>query len=189
MGDIMDTLLTKLNSYHILSNLLPGAIFYNIIINIFCSIKIIELSFFVEICVFYSVGMIFNRIGSLVIENICKKRGIIKFVEYKDYHKAANKDNIIYSLNETAAMYRTFLTGFFIILILFLIILILFLLELIFNTTFNINTQIDDLAKQHILIILILLISLIILFFCSYKKQVGYVIKRVHCINEDNKDE
>ena len=46
----MDALLAKLNSYHILSSLFPGAIFYNIL-NIFLNITFIELSFITEICI------------------------------------------------------------------------------------------------------------------------------------------
>lgn len=141
----MDALLAKLNSYHILSSLFPGAIFYNIL-NIFLNITFIELSFITEICIFYFVGIIFNRLGSLLTENVCKKTKIIDFVKYEDYIKAVNKDNTIYSFVETANMYRTFLTGF-----------------------------------------ITLLIFFIVLFFYSYKKQVGYITKRVkNYINEVN---
>ncbi len=164
----MDALLAKLNSYHILSSLFPGAIFYNIL-NIFLNITFIELSFITEICIFYFVGIIFNRLGSLLTENVCKKTKIIDFVKYEDYIKAVNKDNTIYSFVETANMYRTFLTGFITLLIL--------LPGYIYKNGLSI----------HILTISIALIFFIVLFFYSYKKQVGYITKRVkNYINEVN---
>ncbi len=168
----MDALLAKLNSYHILSNLFPGAIFYNILI-IFFNIKFVEFSFITEICIYYFIGIIFNRIGSLVIEKICREKNIIKFVKYEDYIKAVNKDTSIYSFVETADMYRTFLTGF-------IIMLLISLPVYVYMKGFSI----------YLFIIFAILIFLIVLFFYSYKKQVGYVTKRVeNYIKEGNIDE
>ena len=168
----MDTLLAKLNSYHILSNLFPGAIFFNLI-TLFFGIEHDNLSFITEICIYYFTVIIFNRIGSLVIENICKKYNIIMFSKYKDYIKAVNKDISIYSFVETSDMYRTFLTGF-------IIMLLILLPVYVYIKGFSI----------YILVMFTILTLLIVLFFYSYKKQVGYITKRVnHYINEGNIDE
>lgn len=168
----MDTLLAKLNSYHILSNLFPGAIFYNILI-LFFNIEFDELSFITEICIYYFTGVIFNRIGSLIIEQVCKEINIIKYVKYEDYIKVVSKDSSLYSIVETSDMYRTFLTGF-------IIMLLILLPAYICMNGFSI----------HILIMVAVLILLIVLFFYSYKKQVGYITKRVKSyINEGNIDE
>lgn len=168
----MDTLLAKLNSYHILSNLFPGAIFFNLFI-LFFGIELNDLSFITEICIYYFTGIIFSRIGSLVIEEICKRYNIITFSTYEDYIKAVNKDISIYSFVETSDMYRSFLTGFIILLLIFL----------------PVYVYIKG-CSIYIIIMLITLILLIVLFFYSYKKQVGYITKRVNnYINEGNINE
>ena len=64
----IESLLEKLSSYNLLNNLLPGAIFCYLlktIVNIDISNNIVE-----DLFVYYFIGMIISRIGSIIIEPI-----------------------------------------------------------------------------------------------------------------------
>ena len=102
----MESLLEKLSSYNILNNLIPGA-FFAFFWNQLDLYKI-ELSGVVEsLFVYYLLGMIISRIGSLVVEELFKKWKLIKYTDKHRYIEAVNKDSRIADLLETSNMYRT----------------------------------------------------------------------------------
>ena len=157
----MEILLEYLRRYDIWNNLFPGMIFiytYNIFWNVYDwnQIPIVYIFFMA-----YFVGMIISRIGSICIEPLLKKIKFIIFIDYKFYLIAIECDKAIIELNTVNNIYRTILTG-----------LIIFLLVFI-------HKDINDICMLINSETVIYNLFLIVLFLLSYRKQTGYINKRV----------
>ena len=101
----MDKFIEKLEEYKIFNYLLPGIIFtyllkYYVGIDIFQS-NVIEMAF-----IFYFIGSVISRFGSVVIEEILKKIKFIKYSNYNDYINAVKKDDFIKKLLISNNTYR-----------------------------------------------------------------------------------
>lgn len=168
----MDKFIEKLGEYKIFNYLLPGIIFtyllkYYVGIDIFQS-NVIEMAF-----IFYFIGSVISRFGSVIIEEILKKIKFIKHSNYNDYINAVKKDNFIKKLLISNNTYRTLCAGFLLILI------IKGVKELV--NYFNLQTGI---------IYTIVIIFGFILYLLSFKKQTGIIVKRVDKVkSEENKTE
>lgn len=168
----MDKFIEKLEEYKIFNYLLPGIIFayllkYYVGIDIFQS-NVIEMAF-----IFYFIGSVISRFGSVVIEEILKKIKFIKYSNYNDYINAVKKDDFIKKLLISNNTYRTLCAGFLLILI------IKGVKELV--NYFNLQTGI---------IYTIVIIFGFILYLLSFKKQTGIIVKRVDKVkSEENKTE
>lgn len=168
----MDKFIEKLEEYKIFNYLLPGIIFtyllkYYVEIDIFQS-NVIEMAF-----IFYFIGSVISRFGSVVIEEILKKIKFIKYSNYNDYINAVKKDDFIKKLLISNNTYRTLCAGFLLILI------IKGVKELV--NYFNLQTGI---------IYTIVIIFGFILYLLSFKKQTGIIVKRVDKVkSEENKTE
>lgn len=168
----MDKFIEKLEEYEIFNYLLPGIIFtyllkYYVGIDIFQS-NVIEMAF-----IFYFIGSVISRFGSIVIEEILKKIKFIKYSNYNDYINAVKKDDFIKKLLISNNTYRTLCAGFLLILI------IKGVKELV--NYFNLQTGI---------IYTIVIIFGFILYLLSFKKQTGIIVKRVDKVkSEENKTE
>lgn len=154
-------LLEYLRRYDIWNNLFPGMIFiysYNIFWKVYDwnQIPIVYIFFLA-----YFVGMIISRIGSICIEPLLKKIKFIIFIDYKFYLTAIECDNDIIELNTVNNVYRTILTG-----------LIIFLLVFI-------KKEINNMCMFISIETIICNLFLILLFLFSYRKQTGYINKRV----------
>lgn len=157
----MEMLFEYLRRYDICNNLFPGMIFiyiYNIFWNVYDwnQIPIVYIFFMA-----YFIGMIISRIGSICIEPLLKKIKFIKFIDYRSYLTAVECDKTIIELNTVNNVYRTILTG---LIIFFLV----FIQKEINNICMLINSEIA-----------IYNLFLIVLFLFSYRKQTGYINKRV----------
>lgn len=168
----MDKFIEKLEEYEIFNYLIPGIIFtyllkYYVGIDIFQS-NVIEMAF-----IFYFIGSVISRFGSVVIEEILKKIKFIKYSNYNDYINAVKKDDFIKKLLISNNTYRTLCAGFLLILI------IKGVKELV--NYFNLQTGI---------IYTIVIIFGFILYLLSFKKQTGIIVKRVDKVkSEENKTE
>lgn len=168
----MDKFIEKLEEYKIFNYLLPGIVFtyllkYYVGIDIFQS-NVIEMAF-----IFYFIGSVISRFGSVVIEEILKKIKFIKYSNYNDYINAVKKDDFIKKLLISNNTYRTLCAGFLLILI------IKGVKELV--NYFNLQTGI---------IYTIVIIFGFILYLLSFKKQTGIIVKRVDKVkSEENKTE
>lgn len=157
----MEMLLEYLRRYDIWNNLFPGMIFiysYNIFWNVYDwnQIPIVYIFFMA-----YFIGMIISRIGSICIEPLLKKIKFIKFIDYSSYLTAVECDKTIIELNTVNNVYRTILTGLIIFLLIF------------------IHKEINDICMLINSEIVIYDLFLIVLFLLSYRKQTGYINKRV----------
>src|SRR5437879_12159517 len=105
----MKELLDKLSSYNLFNYLLPGTIFVaaaqRISAHTFKQDNIV-----VELFLYYFIGLVISRIGSLVIEPVMRKTRFVKFAPYKDFVRGCANDAKIEVLSEQHNMYRTLCT-------------------------------------------------------------------------------
>ena len=113
MKDILD----KLSSYNIFNYLLPGTIFVYIL-DKFVGYNLIQPDLLFGSFIYYFIGMIISRLGSVFLEPFLKWTNFLKFEEYKDYIKASKIDVKIELLSEVNNSYRTIVSMFLLILVL-----------------------------------------------------------------------
>src|SRR5260221_6154572 len=157
----MKELVDKISDFHVFSFLLPGVIFA-IIADKFTIYNFIQHDVIVGAFVYYFIGLVISRFGSLVIEPLLKKSGFLVFIDYKRVVTASQKDSKIDLFSQQNNIYRSFCT-------IFILLLVLKWYELI-EKEFPILTYMD---------LYLLIVLLLIMFLFSYRKQTRYIIKRV----------
>lgn len=171
MENVAEKMLERISSYNLFNNLLPGAVYcflLNKLLGInFCSGNIVE-----DLFIYYFTGMVVSRIGSVIIEPICKKIKFVKFAKYGDFLKASKKDEKIDILSETNNTYRTMLS--------------LMLVLLITKLYIFISSKCETIVAWTPVVIITVLF---LLFAFSYRKQTSYVRERVIKINEKSNEE
>jgi hypothetical protein len=157
----MNAIFEKLSSYNIFNYLLPGILFV-VLAEALTSFSFVQKDILLGVFLYYFIGLVISRIGSLVIEPIFKKTKFVRFAEYSDFVSASKNDEKLNLLSETNNMYRTFCSLFFLL-------ILLKVYEHIagyFQTVGNWNAE-------------ILIIGLLIIFCFSYRKQTQYITKRI----------
>lgn len=157
----MDELIKKITPYQIFNYLLPGVIFVVILKNI-TYYDLTQDDILVAFFLYYFIGLIISRIGSLIIEPFLKKIKIIKFARYEDFINASKNDSKIEILSEQNNTYRT-ITSLFILLILF-------------KVYESVSYQIGFFKNNYALVLTTLLLILVIF---SYTKQTVYIKRRI----------
>ena len=164
----MNSILEKLDSYQILTNLLPGA-FFVLGTRFFLNLELPTNHISEDVIIYYFMGIIISRIGSLVIEPILKKIGFLKYAPYRDFVNASKANSKIDTLSAANNYVRSLLTSA----LLFPVIGGLRVLAL--NCSwFSCNWR------------WVLLLFIIIIFLFSYKKQTEYIYKRVEAVLSQN---
>ena len=157
----MNELLNKLTSYNLFNYLLPGAIFV-VIAEKTSSFSFIQENIFLAFFLYYFIGMIISRIGSLIIEPLLTKLKIIKYSPYSQFLAASKKDSKIDILLEANNTYRTICS--------------LFLLLIVLKSYEFLLIKFPELNKWNSVL---LLFGLLILFVLSFRKQTRYITKRI----------
>lgn len=157
----MKDLLDKLSSYNIFNYLLPGVVFVAIA-NSLTKYNFVQTDIVIGVFLYYFIGLVISRIGSVVIEPVLKWTGFVKFSEYRDYVDASHKDKLIEVLSEANNMYRTFLS-------LFLFLSLLKIYEALSERFQCLNSLSSGIA----------IVGPLALFAFSYRKQTAYITKRV----------
>jgi hypothetical protein len=157
----MKELLDKLSSYNIFNYLFPGVIFV-VLLSKISQYDLIQEDIITSAFLYYFIGLVISRVGSLFIESFLKWINFLKFSEYSKFVSTSKVDIKIDLFSEVNNMYRTFCS--------------LFLLLIISKVY---ETYLSELTffKSYGYSVLILL--LLILFIFSYKKQTNYITKRV----------
>ena len=169
MEEILAQIVEKISSYNIVNNLYPEILFVYVL-KIMFGTNLLSNNWFENLIVFYFVGMVLSRIGSIVIEPVMKKIKIIKYAPYQDYVKASSIDPLVGTLSETNNTYRTLLSTF------------------ICAFVYKLGASINEVCLKNKITFLqenkdwILLTVLILLFVFSYVKQTSYVRKRVESV-------
>ena len=162
----MKDLLEKLSSYNIFNYLLPGVVFVAISSSL-TGYSLIQDDIVIGVFLYYFIGLVISRIGSIVVEPVLKWLGFVHFSEYRDYIQATEKDKLLEVLSEANNMYRTFLS-------LFLCLAILKAFEVITGYHPFLNDWLPA----------IIVVGLLFLFAFSYRKQTSYISRRVSSAKE-----
>lgn len=157
----MKDLLDKLSSYNIFNYLLPGVLLA-VIVSAITSFKLLQDDLLTSPFVYYFLGAVVSRVGSLVVEPAMKRYGFISFAPYDDYVSALKNDPKLEILSETNNMYRTLCA-----LILLVTVVYLYDLASLYHPFFK------------TLVPAMVILLLLALFLASYKKQTAYIVKRV----------
>lgn len=163
----MDKILEKLSSYNIFNYLFPGAVFC-VIADRYFTIPLLQDSIIEGLFLYYFVGLVISRFGSIAIEPLLMRLRIIQYSDYSDFVKASKADPKIEILSESNNMYRSLLSA-----------VALLCLIIVTNKLVIDHPDFGDCVKYA------LLPALIVLFGFSYKKQTDYISKRVSA-NKDS---
>lgn len=161
----MKEFLDKISSYNLFNYLLPGILFV-VIAKEFTSYSFIQEDIIIGVFVYYFIGLVISRFGSLIIEPFLKSISFLKFAPYPDFISASKKDPKIEIFSEANNMYRTFSSMFALLLLIKLF-------------TF-INSKFPILRGYNVYILIILFL---IMFLCSYRKQTKYITNRIKANN------
>ena len=175
MENAIEKVIDKISTYEILNRIIQGTI-YIVLTEKLTRFSLQDENLLTKIVICYLAGLVIGRIGSLVIEPIlCHKtkkgKAIAHFVPYNEYVEAEKLDETRHIKEFLAInnMYRSLITT---------------MLALLF--TIIISYIWDCAIVNHIAwVIPFIIILLMILFILSYRKQTGYIKKRVEKILKD----
>lgn len=157
----MKDFLDKLSSYNIFNYLFPGIVFV-VLCESFTSFSFIQSDIILGVFIYYFIGLIISRIGSLIIEPFYKWTKFIKFSDYSDFVSSSKQDDKIELLSEVNNMYRTLSSMVFVILF------------LKFYDKISSYLSFLTVYKSEIVILL-----LFVMFSFSYRKQTNYITSRI----------
>lgn len=161
----MKDLLDKISSYNLFNYLLPGILFV-CISKYFTDYNFIQDNNFIGVFLYYFIGMVISKFGSLFVEPILIKISFLKFADYKSFIVASKKDEKIELFSEVNNTYRTIIALF--------IILLLVKTYNYFQVRWNISINITY---------LIVVVVILVIFLFSYRKQTNYITERIKSNN------
>ena len=157
----MTKLLDKISTYQVVNYIIPGSVLC-VLLKHLVGYDVIAFSMIENIIICYFVGLINSRLGSLVLRPVLK---LCKFVEdapYSDYIKAEKQDAKLTELSDINNVFRSFASAMLLLLIAYGIKHIEVIENFIID---NFNW--------------IAILSLLILFIFSMRKQTKFVKDRV----------
>lgn len=157
----MKEILSKLSSYNLFNYLLPGVIFV-IAASKFSRYSFMQQDIIIGLILYYFIGLVISRFGSIAIEPFLRKISFIRCADYEDFVSASKKDEKLELLSEINNTYRTLCS--------------LFALFLLLKVYEKIEDTFSDLQDWSAMILVILLFFM---FLFSYRKQTAYVVKRI----------
>ncbi|MEM8778645.1 MAG: hypothetical protein AAGF26_07210 [Cyanobacteria bacterium P01_G01_bin.49] len=157
----MEKLIDRFSSFNIFTNLFPGIVFCFMAKSLY-DIQLLQEDLLVGLFVYYFVGMIISRIGSILVEPILEATKFISYPKYSDFLIASKSDPKINLLLETNNSYRSVIALIFCI-----------GLTAIWKQLLLANSNFEYFS------VYIIVIALFFLFLFAYKKQTRYIKKRV----------
>lgn len=157
----MKELLDKLSSYNIFNYLFPGVVFV-VLLSKISEYDLIQKDIITGAFLYYFIGLIISRVGSLFIEPFLKWINFLKFSEYSKFVSASKVDAKIDLFSEVNNMYRTLCSLF-----------LLLAISKVYETYLSELTFFKNYGSVFIIVLLL------ILFVFSYRKQTSYITKRV----------
>lgn len=158
--DSVKSLIEHFSKYEFIANLIPGTIL-GIFLQFVIGWNFLSEQFFYAFVELYFIGLIANRVGSLIIEPLLKRWKFITHCDYPKYLEAEKNDNKISVLNADSNMYRSFVA-------VFLISFLAYFYRLLWDRCLFL--------REYYAIILIL--ALLALFAFAYRKQCKTIVKR-----------
>lgn len=186
MSELLSNIIEKVSSYNLFNNFLPGVITCYLIEKT-THFSILSNVFWQNFFIYYFVGLIVSRIGSILIEKTLrkikyyniKKRKKEKFLNvagYKDYVAATKNQPIIETLSETNNVYRTVISVFLTVL----------LAKVYDMLVYNLLSRFICVSQD--LVFITLCVFMIILFVFSYRKQTTYISKRIEFMKSEKEN-
>ncbi len=169
-GEAMKEVIEKLSSYNLFNYLLPGILFAAFG-DYITAYKIIQKDLLIGLFLYYFVGLVISRIGSLILEPIMRRVRFVTFAPYTDFVRASQHDRKIDLFSEQNNMYRTLCALF---------------LSLGMLKFFEIIADSIEVTPEFATYILLGLLFL--LLAASYRKQTGFIKKRVELANSSEHD-
>ena len=160
----MEKLIETLNHYELITCLIPGLMFCQFTDWLYGTGFITDNSVTLIISG-YVFGQVISRLGSLVVEPVCKKLKIIIMAPYHDWLEAIKADDKISTITEKSTVYRSWVA--------------LVLIHIFMPCVINLNECVLVFGYQKLLIIQLFILTF---FLLAYRKQVAYVRKRVQKI-------
>lgn len=166
----MEKLISSIPVYNLLTNLIPGTVLAALLKFCVegCDIFSLTNNIWILAVILYFLGIINSRISSLVFEPLIKRLEIVKCASHKDFTDAELKDTSgkLTQLSRMNNEYRSYISVFAIVLILKL-------------------TFLSSCAKDFVTdnVCWFILGLGILLFLCSYRKQVSYITSRISRLN------
>ena len=157
----MKDLLDKLSSYNLFNYLFPGVLFAALG-DWLTSYSLLVDDIVIGVFIYYFIGLVITRFGSLFLEPFLKFSKIVNFAPYANFLKASTIDNKIELLSEANNMYRT-LSAVFIC--------------LIFLKLFEFLERTYPVISGYSLTIAIFIFAFLFVF--SYRKQTNYITLRI----------
>lgn len=161
MEEALSALIGRISNYNLLNNLIPGAILC-VLLKYLVGYDFIVDGTIELLVVFYFVGMVNGRVGSLAVEWLLVHCGLVTRRDHKLYVEAEQKDKKITSLSETNNMYRSIIS-----------VSLLSLLMKLYRSIFELNGDFAAVSEW------VLLVALLIIFVLAYIKQTRYIVSRI----------
>jgi hypothetical protein len=157
----MKDLLDKLSSYNIFNYLFPGVLFV-IFVDLMTSYHLVQKNIVIGVFLYYFLGSVVSRVGSLVVEPLFRKSNLLDFAPYDDFVAASKLDDKIELLSEVNNMYRTLCA-----------LMLSVAVVVLYAHAANYYDQLKTALPW------VLIVSLFALYLLSYRKQTAYIVKRV----------
>ena len=166
----MQAILEKLSAYNIFSYLLPGLLFVSLGERL-TSFSLIQRSWIVGIVLYYFIGLVISRVGSLIVKPILERVGFVKEAPFEDYVEASASDSRIGVLSTRNNLFRT------------LCAMVMMLIGLKIG-----EKVIGILPWGADVYDFIFLVGLFVLLLFSYRKQAQAVVRRVGYVREKEEE-
>ncbi len=101
----MKEILDKVSSYNIFNYLVPGIVFA-VLAGKFTGYGFHQSNLFLGFFVYYFVGLVISRAGSLVLEPLLLKLGFVEFAPYDAFVRRSAQDKKLEVLSEANNSYR-----------------------------------------------------------------------------------
>ena len=157
----MEKIIERVSTYNIFNNLFPGVVF-SIFCDKFTNLPLLQNSIVEGIFWYYFIGLVINRVGSIIVQPGLKIFGLLEEAPYVDFISASQIDEKNDLLSEVNNMYRTIVS-----------MILMFLIAVIGSEI------IDDITGYLNYVLFGCIAFLFLLFLYSYKKQTSYIVKRV----------
>ena len=162
----MKAILDKLSAYNIFSSLLTGSLFV-ILGERLTSFSLIQRSWIAGIVLYYFIGLVISRVGSLIVKPVLERIGFVKDAPYEDYVEASQSDSRIDILSVRNHLFRT------------LCAMVMMLIGLKIG-----EKVIGVLPWGADVYDFIMLVGLFVLFLFSYRKQAQEIVQRVRYVGK-----
>lgn len=167
----MKEFIDRLSGYNIFNYLLPGTLFVYLSKQ-FTSYSLIQENFLIGLFLYYFIGLVISRIGSLTLEKLLKEIEFIHFKPRKDFLKASKLDPKVDTLSEQNNMYRTLCS----------LPIVLAIFKFYDQVIKEVLPWSADISNY------ICMLGLFVLFLLSYRKQTEYVVESIEAALEEEQE-